>query len=78
VRDGDDENEVGLDRVEHTVREDPSETATNIIVDDSPSRRGFENPVEGVFNSLDEAWGQLRITLGVVTSGFLVLASASG
>jgi hypothetical protein len=54
VHDGNDENEVRLNRVQDTVRKHPREAATDILVEDAPSCRRIKNSVDRVFDGGDE------------------------
>ncbi len=46
MHDGNDENEVWLNRVQHTVRKDPCETAPDVLIENAPACRRRENSVE--------------------------------
>ncbi len=50
-----DKNEIGFDGVQNSVRKDVRKTATNIVIEDSPTLRRFENSANGVLNGLNES-----------------------
>jgi hypothetical protein len=60
------EDEIRFDGVKNSLRENARETATNILIEDSPTFWGFENSTDCVLNGLNKPQGKLRITLSVV------------
>jgi hypothetical protein len=60
----DDENEVGLDRVKDTVRENARKAPPDVFFDDPPASRRFENPRNRLLYRLDESERERGLALG--------------
>lgn len=67
------EDEIRFDGVKNSIRENARETATNILIEDSPTFWGFENSTDCVLNGLNKPQGKPRITLSVVEGCLPVL-----
>ena len=67
------EDEIRFDGVKNSLRENARETATNILIEDSPTFWGFENSTDCVLNGLNKPQGKHRITLSVVEGCLPVL-----
>ena len=48
------EDEIRFDGVKNSIRENARETATNILIEDSPTFWGFENSTDCVLNGLNK------------------------
>lgn len=49
------------------------ETAANIVIENTPTLRRFQNSADCILNGLNESQRKCRITLGVVEGCLLVL-----
>jgi hypothetical protein len=68
VHDGNDKNEVRLNRVRDAERKHSREAAADILVEDAPSWRPMKNSVDHIFNGGDEPVSHRQIALCVVKS----------
>ena len=66
MHDSNNKDELRFDGVQNSVREDARETASDILIEDSPTFRGVENSPDGILNGLDESQGKRWIALCVV------------
>src|SRR3972149_6336981 len=66
MHDSNNKDELRFDGVQNSVREDARETASDILIEDSPTFWSFQNSTDCVLNGLDESQGKLWIALCVV------------
>jgi hypothetical protein len=66
MHDSNNKDELRLDGVENSVRENARETASDIFVEDSPTFWSFQNATDCVLNGVDESHGKLWIALCII------------
>ena len=78
MHDGKNEDVIGFDGVEHTVREYVRQAAADIFVYDPPATRRFENALDRVLDGVNVPLGKRAPMFAVVRGRFEIFGSASG